>query len=173
MIVRKAPGGPIIIRQGDHAALAAEIAQAWHPPGRPNARPFNSLLVAARHHDAGWRVWEDTSENVLDDEGRLRDFLHMPLDDHLTIWRSSITQAARYDLYAGVLVSMHAVALYEERLASRPDPEADRTQMRAFIEEQIGWQDQMCALMAGRDFYEPHLSAVVDAVCALDWPPLV
>jgi hypothetical protein len=158
MIVRDDGDGLIIIRQGDHAALSREIAQAWHPPNKPHARPNNSLLVAAEHHDAGWQAWEDSASDPLDEQGRPRDFLHMPLDDHLVIWRESINQTARYDLYAGVLTSMHAVALYEWRLATLPDPEADRARIRDFIEAQAGWQVQARDLLAGRPYYEPHLS---------------
>lgn len=158
MIVRDDGDGLIIIRQGDHAALSGEVAQAWHPPNKPHARPINSLLVAAVHHDAGWRAWEDDAPDPLDEQGRPRDFMHMPLDDHLVIWRESIRQTARYDLYAGVLASMHAVALYEWRLSTLPDPEANRAKIRAFIEAQADWQAQAHDLLAGRPYYEPHLS---------------
>ena len=158
MIVRQDGEGIIIIRQGDHAALAADIAQAWHPPGRPNERPHNSLLVAARHHDAGWRAWEDSAPNPLDHQGRPRDFMHMRLDDHLPIWRDSVEQTAQFDLYAGILVSMHAVALYEGRLATRPDPEPVRAKMRAFVKQQAAWQAGMLPLLSERPYYDERLS---------------
>jgi hypothetical protein len=158
MIVRDQGEGLIIIRQGDHADLAAEIAKAWHPPGKPRARPANSLLVAVTHHDAGWRAWEDRTPDPLDETGRPRDFLHMRPEDHLAVWCDSIGQAARYDLYAGVLVSMHACALYELRLATVPDPEADRSHIQSFIKQQTTWQAQARTLLAGRPYYEPHLS---------------
>jgi hypothetical protein len=158
MIVRDDGDGLIIIRQGDHAALAADIAKAWHPPGQPRQRPINSLLVAAEHHDAGWRAWEDSTPNALDEDGRPRDFLHMPLDDHLAIWRASIDQTTQHDLYAGILVSMHAVALYELRLETLPDPEAARAQIRAFIDEQLVWQAKMTPLLAERPYYAARLS---------------
>jgi len=158
MIVRDDGEGLIIIRQGDHATLTADIAKAWHPPGKPRARPTSSLLIAATHHDVGWRAWEDSTPDPLDEAGRPRDFLHMRLDDHLAIWRDSIDQTARYDLYAGVLVSMHACALYELRLTTVPDPEADRSRIRAFIEQQAVWRSQARTLLAGRPYYAPHLS---------------
>lgn len=158
MIVRDDGVGLIIIRQGDHAALAADIAQTWHPPARPDDRPHNSLLVAARHHDAGWRTWEDSTPNPLDDEGRPRDFMHMRLDDHLAIWRASIEQTTQSDLYAGILVSMHAVALYEARLASQPDPESVRAIIRAFVEQQLAWQAGMLPLLSDRPYYVERLA---------------
>lgn len=115
MILREhkaADGSPawLLISQVDHAHLSGQLAAAW------GAAPFTvlegreQLLPAIYHHDDGWADWEKRP-SVDADTGRPIDFLEMPLDAALAIWRSSILAASRHGPLAGYVVSGHFAQL--------------------------------------------------------------
>jgi hypothetical protein len=100
--------GWALISQVEHARIAAEVARAWNAEAFPLAVPHAELLAAVVHHDDGWLVWE-LRPTVL--EGRPRDFMEMPLDESLAIWRRSIAVAQTFGPLAAYAVGSHFAAL--------------------------------------------------------------
>lgn len=118
--------GWLLTMQPAHALLSAQLAAAWGnadfaaPPRRIET------LVAVSQHDVGWVEWEQAP--TLTDEGQPRDFMHMPLAEHLANWRRGITYARHQGPWVGLLVSVHATSLYVDRTEEPP--------IAAFIAEQ-------------------------------------
>lgn len=113
MILRDVPDGLLVFRQTDHALLSSGFADAWgneHVPGPPR-RP-ESIAAAARHDD-GWAAWELAPR--VDGEGRPVDFLRLPVDEHVDLYRHGIGLVEEEDAFAGLVVSLHG-----ERLYTRP-----------------------------------------------------
>jgi len=100
--------GWALISQVEHARIAAEVCRAWNAEAFPLAVPHQELLAAVVHHDDGWLVWE-LRPTVVD--GRPRDFMEMPLDESLAIWRRSIAVAQTFGPLAAYAVGSHFAAL--------------------------------------------------------------
>jgi hypothetical protein len=99
-------GGPawVLISQIEHARLAAELADAWDVRLRPLVEPREAFIETVRRHDDGWLVWETRPEVS---GGVPRDFMEMPLDESLAIWRRSIAVAQTISPAAGSIVGGH------------------------------------------------------------------
>lgn len=100
----------LLISQLAHARLAADLADAWDDAVRPLVEPRNVFVETVRRHDDGWLVWEQRPE-VHD--GTPRDFMEMPLDESLAIWRRSIAVASVLGPASGVIVGGHFRHLLE------------------------------------------------------------
>lgn len=100
--------GWALIGQVEHARIAAEVCRAWNAEAFPLAEPHAELLAAVVHHDDGWLAWE-LRPTVVD--GRPRDFMEMPLDESLAIWRRSIAVAQTFGPLAAYAVGSHFAAL--------------------------------------------------------------
>jgi len=115
MIIRRRAAGLLAITQPDHAHLAGVFAEAWGAgPAVDPAGVRKPLLTAARDHDDGWLAWE--REPTIDERGRPHDFLTIPMDQRVAIYRRGITLVCAGDLYAGLLTSMHLTRLVAEGL---------------------------------------------------------
>ncbi len=95
--------GWILIPQIAHAHLAGDLADAWHFD-RFDEMALADLRYAARHHDDGWAVW-DESPGV--DRGLPVNFDEMRLADSLSIWERSIEISTIQAPPAGYLVAGH------------------------------------------------------------------
>jgi hypothetical protein len=89
--------------QHDHARLAAEIAAALRSPLSDSAR------LGIELHDIGWKTHDDNP--TVDSEHRPLDVFETPRQLALPIWQDSAQQAADRDPFAGLLVSLHGLAL--------------------------------------------------------------
>jgi hypothetical protein len=116
MIRRNAGDDFLLIAQSDHAALAGELAARFG--NGLFARPQNrhAVLTAINLHDQGWPIHDD--EPTLNDRGQPRDVFEMPRDIDLQVWAASADRAAAVDPYAGLLVSLHSLALSAHTTAS-------------------------------------------------------
>lgn len=110
MIRRRDGEGWALVRQTDHAALAADLAAfgAVAPLG-----PEEAFALAVRHHDDGW-VDRDIAIAVGPDGGP-ETFLDLPLAEHLAIARRSVARATSFDPYAGILVARYSAWLHGGR----------------------------------------------------------
>ena len=155
MIRREESGATWVIHQAAHAYLSGQIAAHWTGIGDQAQHPRDALLIAAYHHDAGWVKNEQQPRINL--HGQPRTFTEMDLDDHFTIWQDSIEAVFVQNRYAGLLTSLHCVALYEQRLRYVDDPPADRARIEAFLEGRYTWQDNLIAALGDH----PHYSLAV------------
>jgi Protein of unknown function (DUF3891) len=109
MIRRRAADGILLIRQTDHAALAAGLAAAVGNDRFPAPLPRGPVLKAVDLHDAGWPLHDDSP--TLNSRGEPTDVFEMPAADALAIWAASTQRAAEIDPYIGLLVSLHGLSL--------------------------------------------------------------
>ena len=153
MIVSARAEGLVIVRQVDHQAQCALMAEAWGNADFLCPEPFDPIRRAGAWHDEGWRSWEEAPE--VDSGGRPLDFPDIDSVRHTALYREGIELATRGDPRAGLLVSMHGQGLYERRLGLDGAPKRRVDQpphVRAFIEEQEDFQaGQRTALGGGEE----------------------
>lgn len=113
------PSRSYLIPQVTHAWLAWQIAAHWGNRGFTRPSPRAETLAAIMLHDCGWSEHDASPE--LDGEGRPRTFDRMTVEDHLAIWRASVTRSAQYSRYAGLLVAAHFTAMAERKTADALD----------------------------------------------------
>ncbi|HEY7289905.1 MAG TPA: DUF3891 family protein [Vicinamibacterales bacterium] len=109
MIVRPASGRLQLITQPDHAAAARAIMEHWPPLQSATRR--DSILLAVREHDNGWREL-DEAPSVDPDRGTVFDFLTLPLEQRQGVWPRGVDRLAGHDQWAAALVAHHAVFVY-------------------------------------------------------------
>src|SRR5207253_9497790 len=133
MIIRGGPNELMAITQPDHARLAGVFAEAW----RDHAGP--SLVAASHHHDDGWIAWEEFP--TTDGRGRPHDFLTIPMDQRVAVYRRGIDLLAKTDLHAGLLTSLHFGRLLAEGLGAL---EGDALSIAgSFLAQQATWEEQV------------------------------
>ena len=84
---------------------------------------WERFLDGVVRHDDGWVDAE--LRPALNVDGRPRDFKETPVREHVDIWRRSVDMARRTDPVVGLVVALHADALYERHVEpSAPDDSA-------------------------------------------------
>jgi hypothetical protein len=150
VIVSARAEGLVIVRQVDHQAQCALMAEAWGNAAFERMEPFDPVRRSGAWHDEGWRAWEEAPE--VGDSGRPIDFPEIDSVRHTALYREGIERAARGDARAGLVVSMHGQGLYERRLGldGAPKPRAEQpAHVRVFIEEQESFQRALRAELGG------------------------
>lgn len=110
MIVRPDHDSYLLIRQPDHAAMAADIISHWQADGFP-ARPTRDVvLTATREHDCGWAV-EDEAPTVNPETGEPWDFIHLPKDARQAVWARAMALLSDTP-HVAALVAQHAITAY-------------------------------------------------------------
>lgn len=127
--------GITLVRQPDHAALSAHVVSQWQRPVGFSKALWNGLLEAILHHDDGWIQTE--IDGLLDKNGRPRDFQHMPLVDHIEIWRRSIALGLQRSELVGTLIAGHARWLHTPARGTGESrrPPQERKQLTDFLAE--------------------------------------
>ena len=119
MIIQEQGDDLVLIRQTDHAVLSGHFARelgndAFAPP-----EPRESFLLAATEHDNGWNEWEFLPE--IDRVTFLPySFMSIPTREHIELYQRGIERVIKADHYAGLLVSMHCLGLYDRTRATMP-----------------------------------------------------
>ena len=124
MIRRRAGDEWWLIRQADHAAVAADLAR--HVGNRDFARPepFGDWLAAVARHDDGWIDHDDgriDGQPTLTAAGEPRDFAESPAPLALPVWTRSADLAGRAGDAVGLLVGLHGLHLSADAVG-RPTP---------------------------------------------------
>lgn len=119
MIIQEQGDQLIVIRQTDHAVLAGYFAREWGNELFKKPEPFESFRLATAEHDNGWREWEMAPR--LDPKTRMPySFMSIPTEEHIALYQRGIERVVKADHYAGLLVSMHCVGLYDRARATMP-----------------------------------------------------
>src|SRR5215469_637913 len=109
----------LVIRQTDHAFLAAFFAREWGNEQFTTPRPNVSFCLAVAEHDNGWSEWELQPE--LDRKTRLPyTFMSIPTETHVALYQRGIERLVKVDHYAGLMAVMHAAELYDRARATMP-----------------------------------------------------
>jgi hypothetical protein len=112
MIVRPAGSSQLLITQPDHAALSAHIMREWRAGGFADNPRRDAILLAIGEHDNGWREVDATP--IVDEEGRIHDFVSAPDPIKWSIWPRGVDRLATTP-YAAALVAQHAVHVYRHK----------------------------------------------------------
>ena len=140
VIVRPDGDSWLLIRQPDHAAMAADILAAWQADGVPGRPTRATLLEATREHDCGW-IAEDDAPSVEPETGAPWDFVHLPAARRQAVWVRAIERLAGSP-HVAALVAHHAVTAYARYDG---DPE-----WREFFQSMARERDQRVADLADR-----------------------
>ena len=113
MLNREEGGELVIVRQTDHMAQTARMAERWGNARfpAPHADYREETIRAAALHDNGWRDWE-ARPTLLPETGRPRNLGEIERPVHAAFYRAGVERAVNIDPYTGLLVSLHAAVLY-------------------------------------------------------------
>jgi hypothetical protein len=147
MIRRQMGSHWLLITQDDHARLAGELAAhiGNHLFERPEPHP--SFVQGVTLHDCGWPIQDD--QPTLSPAGEPLDVFETPLPIALRVWSESTKRAAAADERAGLLVSLHNLALsmiaaaptgHERSGLSSP---ASRFELNKFQHRQVELQEKL------------------------------
>jgi hypothetical protein len=165
MILTRVPEGLLVVRQTDHGSQTGLFATAWgNEVVAPPSGPDDSIL-AARHHDDGWAVWE-RRPSIDHDTGQPVQFLALTPVEHVPLYRAAIDRAAQHSPWVGLLVSMHGAGLYNDRygtfrLAERCFNAEEQALVDEFLADMEALQDRL-ALVAGHGSFGPGNHACDD-----------
>jgi hypothetical protein len=109
MIRRPHENGFLLITQQDHATLSGDLA-AHYGTGRflpPD--PLEPTLLGIGLHDSGWPIHDDRP--TPNPQGLPLHVFETPPEISIPIWTASADRAAARHPYAGLLVSLHGMAL--------------------------------------------------------------
>ncbi len=116
MIAREASNDQVVlIKQSDHADLAAQFAAHFGNEQFAGVQPFNSVVRATTYHDSHF---QDVEANLPIDTAKGRPYGHRetPFSQaHLDALQANISWLLADDPYSGILVSMHHSGLPQNR----------------------------------------------------------
>jgi hypothetical protein len=101
----------LLIRQPDHAALAADLISAWTDGALPANPRRDRIVAAARSHDDGWDEEDDAP--LVGGDGEPVDFIAAPAEVKQRVWPRAIGRLAAADAYVAALVAQHALTVYD------------------------------------------------------------
>lgn len=177
MIRRSVGDDFLLIAQMDHAALAGELALHFGNAKFARAMPLQPVLTAVAMHDQGWPLHDD--DPTLNPRGLPLDVFEVPRALALLVWEASAARAAVVDPYAGLLVSLHSLAL-SIHAASSPIHKDEKFDVRKmqdqfavnkFQHREVERQEQLrrqlglnTNLPLNHGLAEPHASAEDDRI---------
>lgn len=130
--------------QLDHSGLVGQVAAFWGNETFATPDPVRSMVIAAAEHDHVW-VRED-HQGLLKTDGVPYDFANLPYDRHTSLYAEGARQTASRDLYAGLMVSLHGMGIYNKRhgtdetmIRPRHTPE-DAAVIDNYIEDEAKFQ---------------------------------
>ena len=133
MIVRPDGDSLLLITQPEHAALSGRIMAAWRNDGLPARSSRETVLLATREHDNGWRE-VDRLPTVDARTGRPHHFMTAPDATKQGIWPRGVRRLEPDDPAAATLVAQHALTVLERQpspdwLAFFAEMEAERDRL--------------------------------------------
>lgn len=163
-----------VVAQPDHGDVCGAIVRAWGNVAFADPVSRGALATAARRHDDGWAIWERTPDvDHRTGDGRPLNVFDIEIDVHLSFFRSMILAVSGEDPYAGVLASMHAVGLYNQRYGTDPSlkmtlEDTRRDEVNAFLGELQAEHDRRAVALGIADeqrLVDYKLLQVADRLC--------
>ena len=148
MITTRVPEGIRVVMQTDHQSQCGLLAGAWGNAQFARPEPWGPVALAAEWHDEGWRQWE--SSPGVSANGEPRDFVHMPISQHMAIHRRSIHAARHRDEVTGMLVGLHCAGLVQRRMGldgEMPDINTLPDPVQGLIRDEAAVQQRVESLM--------------------------
>lgn len=153
MLTLLRPGITKLVTQHDHGRMTGELAAAW--VGASGNEPCGArFITAATLHDWGWRRL-DAAPPFHADTGRGHDFVDLPTDLRLPLYRQALDELADVDPWIGILCSLHYTHFAGTR--NLADFQASESARRATLAEQL------------RQAGEPDSSDLTPELALLRW----
>jgi hypothetical protein len=124
-----------------------------------------SILRATGEHDYGWGVHD--AEPTLDAEGRIQDFMHLPLSMRQGVWPRSVAQLAS-DPWAAALVAHHAIFVYD-RFRSDPAWQDFFIRMEALRAEMLAQSSRLTQRDLEDDYVYVRLGDLASLTFCCGW----
>ncbi len=162
MLIQRENGALVVVRQTDHMAQVARIAERWGNGQFPMPEHREETICAAALHDNGWREWEE-HPTLMPQTGRPRNLGEIETPVHTAFYRTGVERVVAVDPYAGLLVSLHAAALYAgvdgwDPHTLRPPVEHGGDDVaRAFLADQAALQQQLRTALADSPRFGPAM----------------
>jgi Protein of unknown function (DUF3891) len=146
MISRQNGRELLLISQHDHSQLSGELAKRignglFAPPS-----PFESVVHAIADHDCGWE--DEDRRPAIDPQGQPVQIFEADAMTAVNAWEKSVNPLIARDPYAGLLVSLHTMALANRAAARQPEPTDEFSRqrifhLRRFVHLQIEVQEEL------------------------------
>src|SRR5437870_3883353 len=142
MIRREQRGEFLLIAQHDHALISGELAEYFGNDQFAKPMPYQQTLAGIRLHDCGWPLHDD--EPTLNAQRVPLDVFETPAAIALKVWAAGVEKAKTQDPYAGLLVSLHVLALSVMALDTVKDDDAkSKFALARFQQQQIEQQENL------------------------------
>jgi hypothetical protein len=117
-----------LFNQHDHAILAGQLAQKTGNAQFARPDPFESTVLGVGQHDCGWPLHDDAP--TLSPRKVPLDVFESPRAITHRVWLASAKRATEQDAYAGLLVSLHVLALSAVSVSTNQPSRFDAQQLR-------------------------------------------
>ena len=107
-------GTRFVIKNIEHAALAAQLAKNFGNDEFATPEPFDELLFLAAHHDHGWQSL-DEDPPVNDKDGLPFNLVDTPIEHIILTSKASPDFNEKHSPFCGLISSMHTYGLYNGR----------------------------------------------------------
>ena len=162
MIISHYHGQLFLVTQPEHSELVGQIAAQWGNGVVDRAEPYRSMVVLAAEHDHAWSG-EDNQPSFNSENNRPHDYITLPYDLHTAIYQKGTRDTALHDSYAGLLLSMHGLGIYNQRFGTdagqvRPmRNDYERTVIEKYVNEEEHFQEQLKQHFATIEGYESFM----------------
>jgi hypothetical protein len=147
LVLRRDPGGVLAIGQPAHAWLCGQMARAWGNERFGAVMPLEEVALAAEQHDVGMAAL-DLDPPLDTATGLPQSFMDLPIEVHLSLWRTGPPGLVSQSRYAALLAAMHGRRLYERRDLDRAPP-GEAAGIRAFLAHSRAFEASMLEALRG------------------------
>lgn len=151
MICRATEKGWFFITQPAHAWAAGQLAAAWESEVLFTPVLKNEVTIATALHDVGWVEWDKAPQ--LHPDGRPVNFIEITFAETQQIWERAVSHVSLYNLYAALLVSMHAANIYSLRLGRGADPNEQGKMVESSLNQHIQLQTDFITRLSKQSQY--------------------
>jgi len=148
-----------VIRQQDHAAVSGVFAEHFGNDEFAALNPRDAMIHVAAHHDDGWESIDGNPE--LDtNTGYVYHLTKTAMNLLLVSSNKSPEANESYDLYSGIISSMHTYGLFHGRYGLSDkifiDMVSDewRDKVKAMLDVELKRQERIKAELAGSDLIQ-------------------
>jgi hypothetical protein len=151
VICRNTEKGWFFITQPAHAWAAGQLAAAWDSEMLFTPVLKNEVTLATALHDVGWVEWDKTPR--LHPDGHPVSFVEITFAETQQIWERAVSHVSLYNLYAALLVSMHAATIYRQRLERGADPNEQRMLTETSLNQHLQIQSDLITRLSKQSQY--------------------
>ena len=152
MLFREDPDGVIAIAQPSHAWLSGQMVRAWGNDVFARPAPYEEVCLGAEQHDIGWLDWE-AAPTLNARTGRPHEFREVGTAVHTQLWTRGVRLALAFGRYPALLVSLHAITIYESFFDFAKAAPEDADTARRFLAEQRAFQAETLRALAADPRY--------------------